>query len=457
MSWGGWSSGNDGSALFPELSTPNTVAEYEQLSKATLQQLLLFARQSDATFKCPEDLIVAETDVHSGEHPWVQINSIDDPEEVSEEWQVQTLDRTGDESAITCIKTTALMPCSIERLTSLLSTQNTRERQKWDPDLIEMSVLKTISTDLDVVYRNYRAALSVVAPRDFVVLNGRYQSKNLHVIYGTSINFPEQRVASKSVRGVAMSGYIVERMEGSGSAHRCRCSRFVRVDPKGMIPFWVISASKQSAGRSMLSLRNTVRLEAKIRPEVMELRSLVVLPSGKQKAHHDTRIVDPPSSLHEPMVGSPNDQLVSSAHHHTTKTFPLPRMSSEEFHRHQEAKRQSQQHQEQELMTKIQRRNEQRQQTQPISDPQVDKLLSSLSNIEEQLESNRQLIQRLSTTIETERTERQRLSRLLEKCDVGAEEPTGVSLGWDLIGFALIWPFATYALADFISGRIVRR
>ncbi|PRP78778.1 hypothetical protein PROFUN_00951 [Planoprotostelium fungivorum] len=468
MSWGTWFSSEAAPAipaLFPELPTPTSIRECEEISSNTLAQLILYAEQSDPKFKRPSHITShgREASNEDADHPWVQINSVGDINEVSEDWDVLTFDRA-EEGGITCVKSVAIMPCSVQRLASILSTTDTKERQKWDTDLLDMSVLKEVHSSLRVEYRNYRAALSVVAPRDFVILNGQYTSERLTVIYGTSINFPENPVSSRSVRGIVVSGFLIEAIDDSPLT--CRCSRFVRVDPKGSIPLWVVSAGKKSAGKILLELRAVVRGENRCRPESQPTRSVV----AHSKRTSEISDVQPPVEVENlpPIRHHHSDTMTiepSLQHHHgngvQSSVFPLPRTTSEEFHRQQLQHRESRQQREQELMDKLQRRqivSQRAQQPAHMTEGQVEKLVRSLSALQTQLQESTETIRDISSSLDTERKERERLTLLLQqaveenkKMRSHRSEPN--LFGWEAVLFAVVWPFATYALADFISGR----
>jgi len=190
------------------------------------------------------------------------------------------------DSLFTCLKTTSIIERSPKNLINYIWQCDLKARQKWDPELLEMKILQQISEDLQVVQRKYRAPSSLIAPRDFVAINGRWQSPTGEMyIYGSSINHKEDRVTSNYVRGYVMvTGFIFSPIEGDQNS--CRCTRILQLDPKGMIPAWIVNAGKKRSLQSHLIMK---RIMEEILPkEEQESNQIISIPKQIEDSSNQT-------------------------------------------------------------------------------------------------------------------------------------------------------------------------
>jgi len=107
---------------------------------------------------------------------------------------------------------------------------------------------KKISPQIQLVYRSYKSPSSLIAPRDFVAVSARHTGSDGHFIsYGTSINHSNylENLPGHVRARIIVTGISVIPIEGS--PNKCKCWRIVHLDPKGMIPAWVVNTQKKKA------------------------------------------------------------------------------------------------------------------------------------------------------------------------------------------------------------------
>src|SRR5687768_9548741 len=92
------------------------------------------------------------------------------------------------------------------------------------------------------------------------------------VSYGTSINHKACKSNAGIVRAVAkVSAMLLKPIPGTdnalsyrivdfvpGEKNKCYCIRMVQMDPKGMIPGWVVNAGKKKAASTFLEMKRVV-------------------------------------------------------------------------------------------------------------------------------------------------------------------------------------------------------
>jgi len=230
--WANWTTKqvSDGDVfIMEECETPITKEQYQDLSSRTLKMLLNLEKETQ-------------------EDGWIPIHV---PEEGVELWE-----KPDRKTGISCVKSSGIINCPPKKFFYYAFNQDLVALQRWEPDLKEYKILERITDDIKVVYRNYSAPYGVT-PREFIVLNAKsVLPDGTFLSYGRSINHKEGRYDSRYVRGfVPVSGFIVRPIKGE--PNKCHCIRMAMLDPKGMIPPWVISIGKRRAATSFNSLRKT--------------------------------------------------------------------------------------------------------------------------------------------------------------------------------------------------------
>eukprot|EP01117_Protostelium_nocturnum_P009316 TRINITY_DN3336_c0_g1_i1.p1 TRINITY_DN3336_c0_g1~~TRINITY_DN3336_c0_g1_i1.p1 ORF type:complete len:507 (-),score=170.61 TRINITY_DN3336_c0_g1_i1:13-1509(-) len=498
MSWGWFDpKGERTEELISEIPTPKNLEEYRKISSLSLHQILHYQESSDPHWKRPKELngnVDIDREISNnidnlGSFSWLKLKDTPDLNAGGEkmlDWTITCQDRNkegGNEGPTSCVKAQGLMPCSPQRLVDIICTNNILDRKKWDENVKGMEIIEDFGKEMSILYRTYKSPFMGIAGRDFIIMNGLFESKDTYITYQTSINYPSFKGADPSaVRGVVKAGFIIEKIEGNPQL--CRCIRFVWLNPRGMIPNWVVQASKGLAGSGMLKIRQAVRVDLKERPDfdarVVEIKKSESSRDNSPSKSESISLIqyadrqDPIRKLErkDSFEWSPENEK-GKAH---SIEFPLPKTSSEEFHSQIIKHKQQKELKDQELSMKLQRRQMIAQKTQELNqmtESHVDQLLRTLSSIQSELQQSSDVVERLYVEVQQEKQERKRLCELVEKQQeelrrnklekmeelalIHHRASASPKMSWGMIGLAVLWPFITYALADFIRKRRSRK
>eukprot|EP01102_Stenamoeba_stenopodia_P019640 TRINITY_DN7465_c0_g4_i1.p1 TRINITY_DN7465_c0_g4~~TRINITY_DN7465_c0_g4_i1.p1 ORF type:complete len:433 (-),score=109.06 TRINITY_DN7465_c0_g4_i1:87-1385(-) len=225
---------NKGPQTLPECPEPKTKEEYEALANQTLKRVL--------------DLIDGDG--------WDEVPITKRSDATNDDTRLFCKQPTDpSEGSSHLLKTTGTIACSPSALYRAITSGDVQERQKWEKDLLELRVVEDVSKDIQVIYTAFRAP-SPVASREFVAIKCQTKKDGRIISYGTSINHPACGLHPVYVRAVATSAFIISPVPGD--SHRTHCVRFAQVDPKGMIPGFVINLSKQKAAAAFSVLRKAI-------------------------------------------------------------------------------------------------------------------------------------------------------------------------------------------------------
>jgi len=423
---------------------------------------------------------------------WEYIETGISPDEVK---LLEKLDSNG----LSCLKTVGKMPCPAKELFEFLNSEEMSVRQKWDSDIQEMRLVEKITNDVNVVYRTYKTPSSLISPREFVAISGKYFSKNegVYYSYGTSVNHKAVNGNSKYVRANAiLTGFVTRPLPDK--KNECLFVRIIHVDPKGMIPAWVISLSKKLAAQSVVKLKKIVLRELPFQPnkeefnEDTEEKNDTRIPSAeREEVVFSTPMISiveenpkPIESIEKKIstteILTPIISTTSTSNAITTTNSSIKQPleierdnynNNSNHHQQQQQQQQQQQHNNNNNNNNIkdalemngtsadETRKVDRQRF-PIGSSNLNsgsQLVPPMSmaqvpnpGIERVLENLQTSMEKIHRELYQNREELQRLEANTAKYNIEEQIP---SIGWDFIGFALIWPFVTYLILDLVQRR----
>eukprot|EP01104_Vermistella_antarctica_P020908 TRINITY_DN9156_c0_g1_i1.p1 TRINITY_DN9156_c0_g1~~TRINITY_DN9156_c0_g1_i1.p1 ORF type:complete len:286 (+),score=33.32 TRINITY_DN9156_c0_g1_i1:50-859(+) len=232
---------------YPELATPKTKEEYINLTDTTYDYLLPFLISQDG---------------------WESIGVFDDDPDI----RIFRRDDLGE--SVNGVRIVCTLPVDPKKAIEIVCGGTTEDRQKWDADMIERSIRKVIDDDHKLVRIRYGLPFPItnreflyVASRRFVALNldnpgAKVEEEDIdaplsYINVTVSINCDEHRADPNYVRGVNRSLQVFTPVKGD--PNKTMVSRIFVVDPKGLIPSWVVNQSTKKGGYTVMNLKKYMR------------------------------------------------------------------------------------------------------------------------------------------------------------------------------------------------------
>jgi len=122
-------------------------------------------------------------------------------------------------------------------------------KKKFHPMLLEQQIVKSVNENVEVG-RSMHETPSIISNREFVSLKVRHYGDNITILGSHSINYKECPFIDAGTRGAGRSGAVIV----SVGDNLCELTTYDQVDPKGMIPGWVVSMFKKGAAQRLASI-----------------------------------------------------------------------------------------------------------------------------------------------------------------------------------------------------------
>jgi len=216
----GWfgSSTPDQEVIFPELPTPKTLEDYQQVSRDAKARVLKLADEQEG---------------------WEEVGFT----EMGLPSDIKVFSKSEPNSSIECTKGIAILPGSPKDVLALVTTTDLQNRKQWDKDLVDIKLIERIDDKLAVYWAAYNAPFPV-KNRDFVILISiEAQDDGSYIAFATSINYSAVKENPSYVRAVNVTSATVIRPV-EGNPNQSKVIRMNQVDPKGMIPYMIVNAGK---------------------------------------------------------------------------------------------------------------------------------------------------------------------------------------------------------------------
>jgi len=227
--WGGSKDGQP--VIMKELPTPVTKEEYEQVARECLEELLGLIKEDeqDGWSEIPFRANYGKDDI-----------KLYDKESSSEE-------------TINTIKVIGSVKCHIDDLFEILATTDEDRMKVLEKDLISSEIIEKVSHDLCVVRQRFSVPFPVTN-REIVAIRCRKRYPDGRFIsFGKSINHRSCTSTGQFVRATAVACVFCEPL--NEKRDKVRITKIVRIDPKGMIPAFVIKQAKTKAAIGVCTLR----------------------------------------------------------------------------------------------------------------------------------------------------------------------------------------------------------
>jgi len=149
----------------------------------------------------------------------------------------------------------AILPAPAHEVLKIAFSTNAEELKAWDVDLLTVKVLQELSPNAKL-YISTHVTPFPINTREFVALRFQHiDPDGTCYCWGASLNRLDVPETSGNVRGVIdVSGWIIEPIKENPNT--CRCRRIFRIDPKGLIPVFIVNSYKAKAGHFMVTLNN---------------------------------------------------------------------------------------------------------------------------------------------------------------------------------------------------------
>lgn len=216
--------------ISPDVPTPVTKEEFQQLAEKKLAEFLALLDINNGW---------SLVDFSSEAHPDLRL------------WE-----KIVDESAIHCVRASLTMPFPPHVVRASLASRDVNEIKQWDPDCLEIKV-QEIDTNLEVMVQTFWAPFPL-QNREFLVI--RYFSTTpsedgeIINVVGCSINWKSFPLSDSMVRAILpVGGWQITPIRGN--ENQCLVSRVLQVNPKGLIPAFIVNMFKHKAALAMASLK----------------------------------------------------------------------------------------------------------------------------------------------------------------------------------------------------------
>mmetsp|Transcript_15127 Transcript_15127/g.43031 ORF Transcript_15127/g.43031 Transcript_15127/m.43031 type:complete len:235 (+) Transcript_15127:57-761(+) len=232
MSWFGFGGSADGEeVVFPEIPTASSEDEICAIGAKALAEF---------------EKVIASND------GWNDV-----PFEEAGHEDIKLFDKIEEGSPIVPVKAIGSVNASAQKVAALYKERNAKKiKATIDETILGLEILKEFG-NVTIRYASFYLA-PMVSNREFVfVQSEQTDADGSFVAATTSINFAEKKQASGQVRGViAIEGVKVE--QDAENPNKCTIYRTLQVDPKGMLPSWVVNMSKSNVAKQIVKVRACV-------------------------------------------------------------------------------------------------------------------------------------------------------------------------------------------------------
>jgi len=152
--------------------------------------------------------------------------------------------------------TTELKNVDLKALIDLHYSATFAQKSKTDAELLDCKVLKTLNKNMHIYYSAYLTP-PLIGNRDFVSLRCHYRLEDgSDLITTVSINYKDKPFDSNYVRGVVTSAIMIKLVDGdSRNKNRVSVKSIYHIDPKGLIPAWIVNSFKEKPARNLIRLK----------------------------------------------------------------------------------------------------------------------------------------------------------------------------------------------------------
>eukprot|EP01088_Endostelium_zonatum_P018547 TRINITY_DN598_c7_g1_i1.p1 TRINITY_DN598_c7_g1~~TRINITY_DN598_c7_g1_i1.p1 ORF type:complete len:462 (-),score=166.16 TRINITY_DN598_c7_g1_i1:44-1429(-) len=248
--WGSSSSSLEGQpCILPELPSPQSATDYVNLVDETLSLVLRLDSETPQTSdwsSVPFKSFYGPDNIFLYDKPVTPTPASPDSKEGA--------------STISTVKVVAqTMPCSVLEMYTCLATEDVTEIQKLEKILLSFEIISRPLPNTSVI-RTRISAPFPVTNREAVAFRTVHR---LHdggfIMFGQSINHPDCLTCGNFVRATGLIAVIVRPIQGEPDI--CQLTRIVRIDPKGMIPGWIVNQAKKKAAGWACDLRRFIEGE----------------------------------------------------------------------------------------------------------------------------------------------------------------------------------------------------
>lgn len=227
-----WRTPSGQDVIYPELSSPQTKEDYTQLVKDRLKHVL----EEELSSKQTTPLSFKD----AGYKGWNDIRLFDKPS-TPEQPNSQGATVTGTLPGSPKIVYDHIWDISI--------------RKTLEPDLAIIEVVESITPDIEVIRTRYSAPFPIAA-REFVAVRYRVANEkdNEYYTVSFSINHSAVKSDSNTVRGISSISAVILRPV-AGEENKTEFVNIFSMDPKGHIPHFLISLTKNRAADFVVNLR----------------------------------------------------------------------------------------------------------------------------------------------------------------------------------------------------------
>ena len=195
---------------------------------------------------------------------------------------IQAYEKIDADDGIVAFRGEANIPADLAKIATIINTPALRK--EWMDGLVESRVVERVS-DFEIIEYNHTAVPWPFQDRDFVYrgLVKIKKSPPTMIIKTTSIEDARVPLNPKTVRGhILFSNTYLKQVEGVRST---KIIMEVAVDPKGVIPKWLVAASQRNwPSNTLLQLKKiAAREDIQVSPEVQHYFSNQSEKRGKKK------------------------------------------------------------------------------------------------------------------------------------------------------------------------------
>lgn len=218
--------------IYAELPSPKTPEDFKNVIDAAREKTLSLASSAGSE--------------------WVPVDTSSYPEGHG----VTTDSKNDGSSAVECVRARKRLNASPKAVFDLVSTHDLKVRQSWDADVLDFKFLKDLDNGISIVYAIHNTPFPVTKRDLLLAVTHEQLADGKYLAFSTSINYAVNQDPNYVRAALYVSAWIIEPVEGNPDA--ADVIRVVQVDPKGMIPAFVVNANKAKPGLVMLEVEKQV-------------------------------------------------------------------------------------------------------------------------------------------------------------------------------------------------------
>eukprot|EP01089_Gocevia_fonbrunei_P011832 TRINITY_DN2621_c0_g1_i1.p1 TRINITY_DN2621_c0_g1~~TRINITY_DN2621_c0_g1_i1.p1 ORF type:complete len:430 (+),score=102.94 TRINITY_DN2621_c0_g1_i1:76-1365(+) len=241
--WGGWGKTEGQAVVLSELPSPITVDDYKQVAEQCLEQVLNMYHEGS-------------------EDGWKEIpfESFCGPNDVN------LYDKNQPDDVVNFLKVEGSVNISAEELFEVLSATDEQLKKKFERQIISFEIIERITDNIIVVRARVQAPFPVTNREVVSLMSTTITKDGLYVTFGQSINHPACLTSGNFIRAAGLLGSVIKPINDNV----CHLTKITKLDPKGMIPNWVVANMKKKAATGLCVLRQILENEPRkeITPKV---------------------------------------------------------------------------------------------------------------------------------------------------------------------------------------------